>query len=235
MQSFHIRQNGFNEIKKRLILTLSIIFTSIFAIIILLPAFMSDDSESLKTLPYMLLIFVLVFIFSILSSIKKQRRIFESFTLEIDEEKIERKRLHTPDLVIYHKDIAKITKLANGSFSIQGKSKLNPIAIPAQIGDYQELETRLKQLKEVAVLTSRSFAEKMFIPISLSGAILMAVTFISKNNIVILISSILIVLILSASLIVTQLNKNIDRKTKRLSWVSLIPLLVFLSVAISKL
>lgn len=235
MKEFRIRENGFKEIKKRLIVTMSIMFSAIFLIVILLPAVMSEAPERFNTLPYLIVMFVGISVFSIWTSIKKQRPLFESFVLRIDDEKVVREKLNTPTLSINRNDITKITKHANGSFSVQGKSKLNPIIIPTQIEDYQLLESMLTQLKLVTVLTSKNFVEKMFIPISLSGAVLMGITYISKNETIILICSILIVSILSASLVLTQMNKNIDKKTKRLGWLVLIPLAVFVSMIISGL
>jgi hypothetical protein len=235
MHEFRIRQDGFKDIKKKLVLTLSIMFTAIFLIIIVLPALMSNDPERFQTLPYLVPIFLGVFIFSLFIGIKKQRSLFESFTLRIDDEKIVRERLNTPTLTIYRNDITEIIKHANGSFVIRGKSKLNPIVMPAQVVDYQLLESMLNQIKTIKVLTTKTFLEKMFIPISLSGAILMGITFISKNETVTLISSILIVILLLASLFLIQQSKNIDKRTKRISWVTLIPLAAFASMIISKL
>ena len=233
MKEFRIRENGFNEIRKRLIVTMLIIFSAIFLIIILLPVFMSEAPGSFDTVPYVGVLFAGICAFSMWTGIKKQRALFQSFVLRIDDEKVVRERLNTPTLVIHKNDIARITKHANGSFAIQGKSKLNPIVIPAQIENYPLLETMLNELRLVAVLTSKTVLEKLFIPISLSGAVLMGITIISRNETIILICSILIVLILSASLVLTQMNQNIDRKTKRLTWLVLIPLAVFTSIVIA--
>jgi hypothetical protein len=235
MQEFRIQNNGFNEVKKRLIVTMSIMFTTIFVIVILIPALMSDDSSRLNTMPYVLLLFLAICIFSITTGIKRQRPIFESFTLKIDDEKIVREKVNTPTLTIYHNEISKITKLANGGFVVQGKSKLNQLTIPPQIENHELLEAKLNQIKTITVLTSKTFVEKFFIPISLSGVVLVGITLLSKNDIVILISSILIVIILSLSLVLTQLSRNVDKRTKRLSWLVLIPLAVSLTDVLNKL
>lgn len=235
MHEFRTRQDGFKGIKRKLVVTLSIMFAAIFLIIVLLPALMSDDPERFKTLPFIAPLFLGILIFSLFTGIKKQRSLFESLTLKIDDEKIVRERLNTPTLTIYRNDITEIIKHANGSFVIQGKSKLNPIVMPAQVEDYQLLESMLNQIKTIKILSTKTFSEKMFIPISMSGAVLMGITFISKNEIVTLLASILIVIILLVSLFVTQLNKNIDKRTKRISWVTLIPLAAFISMIISKL
>ena len=210
-------------------------FTVILLIIVVLPAFMSDDPGRFDTLPYLLPLFLGVVVFSIFTGIKKQRSLFESFTLIIDDEKIVRESLNTPTLIIYRKDITKIIRHANGSFVIQGKSKLNPIVAPAQMEDYRQLESMLNEIKTITVLTSRTFLEKMFIPLSFSGVIFMGLTILSENEIVTLLSSILVVLMFLVSLIVIQQNKNVDKKTKRLSWVVLIPLAAFISMIVSKL
>lgn len=235
MQQFRTRKEGFDEIKKKLITNTTILFTIIFLVVILLPALLSNDPARFKTLPIMLPLFLAILVFSMMAGIKRQRSAFESFTLTIDDEKIVRERLNTPVLTIGRNEITKITKLANGSFCIEGKSKLNPIVIPAQMDNYQVMEDTLREVKPVTVLTSKTFAEKMALPISLSGVVLVGVIFLSKNGTVTLICSILIVAILLVSLVLTQMNKNVDKGTKRLSWMVLVPLGAFASIIIKKL
>lgn len=235
MKEFRIRENGFKEIQKRLIVTMSIMFSTIFLVVIVLPALVSDAPGRFSTLPYLTVLFGGICVFSIWTGIKRQRPLFESFVLKINDEQVVREKLNTPTIIINRNDVTKITKHANGSFSIQGKSKLNPIAIPAQIENYQLLESMLNEIKMVSILSSKTFTEKMFFPISLSGAVLMGVTFISKNETIILTCSFLIVVILSVSLVLTQMNQNIDKRTKRLSWIVLIPLAVFIGNIITRL
>ena len=235
MQEFCVRADGFNEVKKRLIVTMTIICTVIFLVIVVAPALMSDDPARFDTLPYMAALFFGIFAFSVVTGIKRQRRIFESLKVKIDHEKIIRESLNTPPIIMKKNELRKITKHANGSFSIHGQSKFNPILIPAQIQEPQLLEQALNQLHEIAVRTSKSFLEKLFIPISLSGVLLMGITFVSKNDIVILMCSTLVLVILTASLILTQLSKNIDKRTKRLSWLALLPLAVVLNIVFDKL
>lgn len=235
MQQFRTRREGFGEIKKKLITNTTILFTMIFLAAILLPALFSDDPGRLNTLPIMIPIFLAIAIFSIVTGIKRQRSSFESFTLTIDDEKIVRERLNTPVLTLRRNEITKITKLANGSFCIEGKSKLNTILTPAQMDDYQVMENTLNGVKPLTVLTAKTFIEKMALPISLSGVVLVGTIFLSKNGTVTLICTVLVVAILVVSLVLTQMNKNVDRRTKRLSWVVLIPLGAFASMIIKKL
>jgi hypothetical protein len=234
MLEFRIRPNGFNEIKKRLIVTMSALFGAVIFLIVLLPALLSDEPSRFDTLPYLLPLFLGVFAFSVVNGIKKQRLVFESFRLRVDDEKIVRESLHTPTLTIYRKDVKTITKSSNGSFTIQGNSKLNAIGVPAQIENVHLLETTLNQIIPVTVRTTKTFSERMFGPIALSGAGLMAVPIVSSNQTVVGISQVLVVLLLTVCLILIQQSRNVDRRTQRLSWVALIPIVAYATTIVSR-
>lgn len=229
MPQFSFRTAGFEEIKKKLIVRMSIVMGTIFVIIIVVPAFMTDEPGRLQTLPYMGLFFMGIYAFSMFNALKRQRRILNSITVTIDDEKITFEKYDTAPLSINNKDIVSITKSSGGSFTVLGQSKLNPIGIPSQMNDYAILESTLNQIRPVIVLTSKTWMEWLTIPIALSGGILIAIFYLSTNNILKLIFAILIVLILSISLALIQLSKKLDRRTKRISWISLVVIVVFIT------
>jgi hypothetical protein len=221
MQQFTVRPNSFKEVQNKIIKIVAFIFGGILFFVAVLPTLMSNDSSYDRTLPYMIILFGGVSVFSIWNSLKRQKALFESFKLIIDDEKITRERLNTPVIVIYRRDVQQITKTSSGTFCIEGHNKLNAIAIPSQIDNYELLERTLNEIKPVTVHIKKTFLEQMSIPILLIVVLLFFGHFYMTNTIVSIACGILLVLVLGFSFFVSVTNKNIDSRTKRFSYLSL--------------
>ena len=129
--------------------------------------------------------------------------------------------MNTPVIVIYRKDVQRIIKTSSGTFCIEGNSKLNAIAIPSQIDNHELLEKTLNEIKPVTVHLKKAFSEQMIIPILLIVILLFFGHFYMTNKIVSIACGILLVLVLGFSFYVSVTNKNIDTRTKRVSYFSL--------------
>ena len=226
MQQFYVRPGSFKELQNRMIKIMGFLFGGVLFLALGLPVLMSDDPSDLGTLPYMLVLFGGVFAFSIWNAIKKQKQLFESFKLIIDDEKITRERLNTPVIVIYKKDVQRIIKTSAGAFCIEGDSKMNPITTPSQIDNYELLEKTLNEIKPLTVYTKKNFIEKMFVPIVLSVTLLFWGHFYVGDKTISITCGILLVLILGFGFYVSVTNKNIDKWTKRASYLCLLVLAV---------
>jgi hypothetical protein len=235
MLEFRVPPNAFKAVQKKAVITSLILFSFVVLIVIILPTLMSNDPARFDTLPIIVPLLLGAAGFGIFRGLKRQRAIFESFVLKIDDEKIVREQMNTPTLTIYRIDVVSITRHSSGAFAIRGKDKLNPIGIPSQIDNYKLLEDTLSQIRPMNVLTSKTWLEKMFIPLPLSFVVLTGIIILSENETVNIICHVLIVVMLTACLILVQLSKNIDKKTRRLSWVGLIPLTAYLSVIINRI
>ena len=76
MQQFTIRSNSFKEVQNKIIKIVAFIFGGILFFVAVLPALMSDDSSHDRTLPYMILLFGGVSVFSIWNGMKRQKALF---------------------------------------------------------------------------------------------------------------------------------------------------------------
>jgi hypothetical protein len=225
---FTTRPGSFREVKRKVIPVMVFVFSFLFLIGILIPALIKDEPANWPAIGYILLFFILLTWFVTWSSLKRQQRAFETYRLTIDDNRIMREQANVPSIIIEKRDIEKIVQNSNGSFTVIGSSKLNAIGIPAQVEDYEEIKNMLAQIKPLEVKSSKTFVEKMFVPLSLSGAMLIAITSVTKNPAVNLICSFLIVAIMLGGFLVIQLSRNVDRRTKRISWIFLVPLLSYL-------
>jgi hypothetical protein len=222
MEQFKIRQGGFTEVKKKILLR--IIPLLIVAITVGLGIGLNKKDDNVNVLSYVIPIAVLAG-FGIYRGVNRQKNLFESYTISISEDSIAREQTNTPTIKIAFTDVNEIIKNSNGSFIIKGRTALDVIGIPAQIDNYAHIETTLNHIKPIHVLTKKSAGQKLTLPITFATLGLMATVYIATNKILVGISGTLLTGILIYSFIQIQRNKNIDSKTKRAGY-WLIPVLL---------
>jgi hypothetical protein len=217
-----------SEIRKKVLPTLLAIYTGLFLIIIILPRVTSDEVINWNALLITTAIFIAVIAFATTSTISRYRKGFESYKLTIDDHGIRREQHNLPAIDIKKHEIKKIVRHSNGSFIIVGASKLNAISIPAQIERQEEVMQLLEQIRPVEVRAKKLLIEKLFVPISLLGGVLVVVNAFATNTVVDLVCSILLVIVMLGGFIVIQISRNIDYSTRRLSWIFLIPVAAYI-------
>ena len=123
---------------------------------------------------------------------------------------------------------------ASGAFSIIGSSKINAIGVPASILRRDELELLLAQIKPLTLKTSAHWMQKyqLLLVVCLIGLLFLAMS--AENKLIAIITGIIMLGAMTYSLVVTQVSKNIDARTKRLSWMTLIPIVSILYFVITK-
>lgn len=144
---------------------------------------------------------------------ERQRRLYESYRLTIDEGCITREQFDT--VSIRKSDIAFIAKNANRSFTIRGRSSREIIGIAAQIEDYDELERHLQQMKPVGGTARKPLLEKYQGLAVIVTIILLAAVFLSNNKAIVTPSAVLLLGLLGWSFLETKRSKQIDARTKR--------------------
>jgi hypothetical protein len=225
MNEFKIKENGFSEIKKTLILKsvpmLILVSGASLAINYFKPnAQPSDVYALLFTIP----IIIGAIIFGLFRGIKRQRGLFESYKLIINENEIIREQTNTPRISIPHSEIKSIHRNPKGTLTIVGNSKTEVIGIPSQIDDYDKLDDLLAKIHPITYSDKKSFAEKFKGLIVLLTIGLMASVYISTNKFIVGLTGTILIIILGYSFYLTRRNKNIDKKTKNGMWLILLVL-----------
>lgn len=231
MQSFKIKEGGFDEIKKTMVLRLLRgvgISIGIGGVMAGLNYMNKGGDIKIILIPFAMLI--LFSAYRVFSEIGRQRLLFGSYTLTVIDNLIRREQLNTPIIEIDRNDIKAINKHPNGSFKITGKSDRDVIVIPAQVTGYDEIEQLLKDIMPISLDEKKSFTEKNKQLIGTFNVLLIFFLFaVQDKPTVIVISSIIIGSTLW-SIAQVQRNKNIDYTTKRKS---LWGLLTIASVVVS--
>jgi hypothetical protein len=232
---FTIRTNGFNEIKKQLIIkSLPLLLISMsFGLAIVF--FNTKDKQNLITiLPFMIPILLFALGYGIFIGIKRQKMLFQTYKLIFTENNVIREQINTPSINIQFIDIKSISKDKKGGFTIKGKKATETILIPAQIDNYENLELLFNKIKPIEKFNQLSFDEKYKIPTTILILFCMATVYISFNKILVGICGLIVSGLLIRSFIKIINNNNIDNKTKRIGYYSLLVLASIVAVTIMK-
>lgn len=236
MQVFKIRQNGFKEIRKKILLRLIPTLIIAVAVGITISTINSKQKENdVSILPIFIPIMTAVMGFGLYRGLNRQKALFESYTLTITNNLITREQLNTPTISIYFNDIVEIAKNKNGSFTIKGKVAADLIGIPVQIDDCSQLETALQQIQPIVIKDKVSFMEKYQ---SLTGLVtggLMICVYTVNNKIIVALTGSALVALFVWSFIKIRSSKNIDSKTKRAFWIIILVLASIIIVMFYKL
>ena len=236
MQVFKIRQDGFQEIRKKMLLRSIPILLIAVTVGITISTINSKQKENDENvLPTVIPIILLALGFGLYRGVNRQKALFESYTLTITNNLITREQLNTPTISIYFNEIKEITQHKNGGFIIKGKEAADLIGIPVQIDNYLQLETALQQIQPIVVKDKVSFMEKYQ---SLTGLLtvgLMLCVYTVNNKIIVALTGSALVTLMVWSFIKIRSSKNVDSKTKRSVWWILLVLASVIGVMILKL
>lgn len=236
MQIFKIRQDGFKEIKKKMLqrsIPLLLIAGTVGITISTINS--KQVKNEVNVLPIVIPVMAVALGFGIYRGVNRQKDLFESYTLTITNNLITREQLNTPTISIYFNDVKEIAKHKNGSFTIKGKETVDLIGIPAQIDNISQLETALQQIQPIVVKDKVSFMEKYQSLTGLATLGLMLCVYTVSNKIIVALTGTTLVALMVWSFIKIRNSKNVDNKTKRSVWWVLLVLASVIAVMIFKL
>jgi hypothetical protein len=226
-------KEGFKTIQKKLLRN-AIPIVSLALAVGLLISYNQNDDGQVNTLPYVLIIAIGAGGFGIFKGLNRQRQLFESYTLTVDENSIQREQFNTPTVTISRSEIQEILKDETGGFAVKGKSRTEVIIVSNQIENIEALERELQQLGEIKLQQGKSTVERLRFPIVLIGLVMMATVYISTNRYLVLCCGSILALGLMYSIYEVQTSKTVDKKTKRISWWTVIVIIAVIGITYSK-
>lgn len=167
--------------------------------------------------------------------IQRQKRLFTSYRLTIDERGLTREQADTPIIRLAGEEIREILKDANGSYAVKGSSINQTILIPAQIENPVALEEAIHHFQPVVAAPQVPAATQALRLLPFATLVLMVLVYVSANKTVVAISGTLLLGFLGYSLFTTQRSKHIDGKTKKGMWFLLLVIASVLLVMYTKL
>jgi hypothetical protein len=236
MQQFKIRPGGFEEVRKKtLIRMIPFVIIIVIMAIVINTIIRKKEEADINILPFALPVLVFVLSSGVYSGISRLKKLLESYTLTIGNNLITRQQLNTPTISISFNDVTEIIKNNRNELIIKGKTSRQAIIVPAQIDNYGEIEEVLSKIKTVNTKSAEPIFIKYRTLFSLLTVGLMLTVYIAKNKILVTISALTLAALLLWSFYEIRTNKNIDNKTKQISWWVLLVLVSIISVMIFKL
>ncbi len=236
MQVFKIKEGGFKEIKKQMLIrSLPTILIAVVVAIVINSINSGDKAAEVNVLPFVIPIVAISIGIGIYRGIERQRKLFESYTLTISSNLVRREQFNTPTISIYTDEVQTITQNPNGSFIIKGKDAADLIIVPAQIDNYTQLEAILQSIQPLQVKDKTSFLQKYQSVVGLLTIGLMLCVYTVNNKVVVAITGTLLIALLTWSFVKIIGSKNVDRKTKSGAWWVLLVLASIIAVMIVKL
>jgi uncharacterized membrane protein len=145
MKTFKISLEGFKQLRNRGI------YRTIPAVIIAMAVVVGGNytrkENEVNILPYMIPLISLSLGVGIYIGLKKQKAMFDSYQLTIDDEVIIREQSNAPTVAIPAYAIKVIKRERNGNFTVRGEK--NVIIIPKQIEHYAEVEAMLNAIRPI--------------------------------------------------------------------------------------
>lgn len=219
MEQFKIKEGGFKEIRNAMLA--KAIPVSLLAVAggLAISHFNTNVQQSeINVFPFVIPIVLGAFAFGLFRGIKRQKEIYESYVLTIDDNGIKREQLNTPTIAISKADLTEVIVNSNRSIIIKGNSSVNVILVPSQVDDYEKLVKALSEMRQISTTSSEPILQKYRVLLSILTIALMAAVYISKKKIIVGVSGTVLLTILGYSIFEIQRSKNVDLKTKREMW-----------------
>jgi hypothetical protein len=217
MQTYKISDAGLKQLRRRILLKYYLFLVNLFIIYY----YFKDDSR-VYSLWENIIISALVFITSFLIvyfTIKKSMSPFKSYLLQINDNSVTLEQLNMPKKIIAISEIKEIHKQSNGHIVIYGADKTKVIGIPPQIENYEEIEKKLNQIIPIQLIIETNFYKKHQSLISkIILLVAIGIIYFSNNKILVGLSGIFVISSLIYAFFKVQLDKNVGRKLKLVSW-----------------
>jgi hypothetical protein len=236
MQQFKIRDGGFNEIRKKILLrTIPMLFLAGGAGIAISMVNSKNKKDDINVLPFTIPLFLVAGSIGLYRGTSRQKAAYESYTLSIGNGLITREQVNTVRIAIPFDEIRQITRYKAGNFTIKGNKPSDLILIPAQVDNAAQLELTLQDIKGITTKETESILQKYPAITALVTVGLMICVYALQNKIIVGISGTILIGLMLWSFFKMRSNKNIDNRTKHSSWLIFIVLASVIGVMIFKL
>jgi hypothetical protein len=178
----------------------------------------ADASQNAGIYIALSIFFVLIFVFVTVRALKRQREVYTSYVLTIDDTHVTRTQLNSPSVSISTYAISSIKNVKNGGICIVGEHKNDVIYILPQIEEYVSIKGQLSAIKPISTTKSDAFWQKYAVAFVFLPFFLMAGLYMAHDKLIVGACGILLVISLIWSIYKIQSNKNLDKKLRRSVW-----------------
>lgn len=217
---FRIQQNGFEEIRAKL-LTRLIASGGLIIGFSMLICYLNCSAG--KDNPYLIVVSAILitalFSFLLTRSMRIQKKLLKSYVLTVENGFIVREQSNTPTIAFSYEDVGSITRTFAGGFLIHCPATDEVIVVPAQIDHRPELERLLSTIRSITPqqgsrlwISVRPYVAPVVI------ALLFGM-FTADPQWLVLISGLFLLPLVGYAFVSMQQSRVLPKGLKRLSWV----------------
>lgn len=218
MKQFKIGEDGYKKFRQRW-LRIMVPFIVVLVLIFVAYNLYTSGGAAGDTWLYFAPIVPIIYIFSIVRSLKKQKKFLLSYTINISDNEIMREQMNTPPLTINFMEIKEIIRSEKGNFIIKGASRTDIINIPYFMDNIGDLEQHLQTLAPIKIRTKDPWHVKyrwalLFLMLALFLGLVN-----SNNKVIVGICGTLSVGLIIWAIYFLLTSKNIPTSSKRRVWI----------------
>ncbi|GAB3576313.1 hypothetical protein [Hymenobacter daeguensis] len=174
-------------------------------------------------------------VFSLFRNMKRQRVLFESMCLTIDDGQIIRTQHDTPTKRLSAAEIVRIERLATGVFVIKAARAADMIWMPAQVEQPDQLAHELSLFSPVVPMPAPAWYKTYASLIGLLVLPIMYLFYTTSSKAITALTGIVLIGSLAYSQWIIRRSKDLDNSVRRASWAIWPVLLSFLVALVAKL
>lgn len=233
MHTFKNKPAGFTALRNKLLFrTVPVQLVAVSALLYLSNQNMPADDTSVNVMPFVIPAVVGLLAYILFKNIRKQRVIWDSFELQVDDQTITRKQANMAELTISKEEIQGVLQATDGSLIIKGP---NPGELIITSGSLENQDQLLAWLTETVDITEREqhLFERfgMLLPLLFLG-LMMATIFASDPWIVIPAATLSIGFFVFVGIFINR-EKNIPRAKLLTFFMALISIFFLVRILMS--
>ena len=162
---------------------------------------------------------------------KQATKFWDGYKLIIDGDNIKRIQDGLQDIALSTGGISKVIEAPGQGMTIIATNNKLKIEVPAMIEDYQEIRSYIEERHPIESKPRflDSHAQAVYVLVILLAVGLLFGTLFSNNIYVVIFLGSILLIGLVASLILTLVNANVPKQTKRQIWLVVFPILILLA------
>jgi hypothetical protein len=234
MQQYKIGEESYKKFRRRWVNIGIPVISAIVAFGIAIVVYSQRD-DGFNPMPYVIPVMAVLFTFSIVRGLKRQRRLLMSYSVTLSNSEITREQLNTPPLTINFMEIKEILKTKKGGFMIKGRSKTDVIHIPYLIDNAGDLEEALAKFAPITMHVRESQQRWLKLAPAVLGLGGFVTLLITKNNFVAVVAGVVVIAMFTLRFIELVTNKNVPTNLKRRGWTYLLIIVLVIFMLYTKL
>jgi len=221
MSEFRISEEQFRKFRRKFLAIYVPVAVLVVGVFVVTDTYKSHDA-GFPVWALVVPIMLAYFGFTVYRTLRRQQRLWMSYTITIEGGGITRVQANTPTISISFMEIKEIIKTRKGGFLIKGLHRTDLIAIPKWLNETGQLEQELQTLASITTDRKDPLMIRYRSLLVLLAIGLYVCLYSVQNKILVATSALLLTGVLGWTLYEIQISKNVTTYTKRSSWVYLL-------------